>query len=39
MILEIIVLVLATLLCVLSAKVYRLEKELKELKKWATNHT
>lgn len=32
MILEIIVLVLATLLCVLSAKVYRLEKELKELK-------
>ncbi len=32
MILEIIVLVIATLVCVLSAKVYRLEKELKELK-------
>lgn len=32
--LEIIVLVIATLVCVLSVKVYRLEKEIKELKKW-----
>ncbi len=31
--LEIIVLVIATLVCVLSVKVYRLEKEIKELKK------